>query len=277
MIRKSDVAVLLATYNGESFLREQLDSLYNQTYKDWILYIHDDGSQDGTLNIINEYKKKYGNIVLLDFRKGCGAKDSFLTLLFSVDAEYYFFCDQDDVWEPNKIEISLVEMKRLEEENSINHPIVVHSDLMVVDRNLNLISPSFWEMMLIRPEKLRSFNQLGTNCLVTGCTMLFNKAAKNCTIYPAQNAVMHDVWVVLCVAKNLGTIYEIQAPLIMYRQHGNNTLGAKDMKNESTILKKLLGIKGVIKQNISTYKMLSGLNYGSVFKYIYYKVKYRYY
>ena len=269
------VAILLATYNGEAYLREQMESLFNQSFKDWVLYVHDDGSNDDTINIINEYKNKYDNIEILKFAGGCGAKESFLKMLFSVEADYFFFCDQDDVWEPYKVEKSLSEMEKIEMNNSVDAPVVIHSDLQVVDKDLNVISPSFWDMMLIRPEKLKTFNQLGTNCLVTGCTMLINRAAKECTIYPADNAVMHDVWVVLCVAKNKGIVYGINQTLIKYRQHGNNTLGARDMRRESRLYNKILNIKDVIQKNASTYRMLKDLNYGSVFKYLYYKILYK--
>lgn len=276
MKKTKEIAILLATYNGEKYLREQLDSLYNQTYKNWTLYIHDDGSTDNTLTIIYEYQKMYNNLRVLLFPGGCGAKESFLKMLQMVDADYYLFCDQDDVWLPIKIEQSLSAIKAIEKDKGEETPILVHSDLQVVDADLRTINDSFWDMMLIRPEKLQTFSQLGAYHLVTGCTMLFNKAAKKCAKYPAKYASMHDVWVTLCVSKNKGVIFGIKTPLIMYRQHGFNTLGAKDMRKDSKLTHKLLNLREVICQNYRTYRMLMDLNYGSVFKYLYYKNSYKF-
>lgn len=270
-----NVAILLAVYNGEKYIREQLDSLYSQTYKDWSLYIHDDGSIDATMSIIREYIDRYDNIEILPFSGGCGAKDSFLKMLQEIDADYYFFCDQDDVWTPQKVEISLSEIKKIELEFGADKPIIIHSDLEVVDKELRTISKSFWNMMMIRPDKLKTFNQLGANCLVTGCTMLFNSSAKKCTLFPANNALMHDVWITLCVAKHEGVIYGINIPLIKYRQHDKNTLGAKDMRQDSKLINKLCNWKRIISQNRATYNMLKDLNYGSWAKFIFFKILYR--
>ena len=273
---KDRVAILLATYNGGQYLAEQLDSLFSQSYNDFTIYIHDDGSKDDTLKIIEAYKQRYNQIELLDFPVGCGAKESFLTLLQKVDADYYFFCDQDDVWKPNKVELSLAEMKKQEAKVGKDKPVLVYSDLQVVDSNLQTISDSFWQMMLIRPEKLRTFNQLGGSYLVTGCTMLINQSARQCTVFPATKATMHDVWITLCVAKNHGVIHAINTPLILYRQHGNNTLGAIDGVSETKLSNKLHNIKRVYRENVATYRMLSALQYGSVFKYLFYKIYCRY-
>ena len=104
---KRKLAILLATYNGERYLQEQIDSLYRQTYKDWVLYIHDDGSTDGTCGIISKNAAEHGNIVVMEHQGGHGAKDNFFGMLERVDADYYMFCDQDDVWLEDKVEKSL--------------------------------------------------------------------------------------------------------------------------------------------------------------------------
>lgn len=273
---KRTIAILLSTYNGEKFLGEQLDSLFNQTFLQWDLYIHDDGSNDSTKSIIAEYATKYNNIKMLNFCGGCGAKNSFLRMLQEVDADYYFFCDQDDVWDSMKVQESISQMEQLEILHSKNKPIIVHSDLTVVDRNLKTINESFWEVMMIRPESLKTFNQIGANCLVTGCTMCFNRAAKNVTLSFAEKAVMHDVWITLCVAKNNGIIFAIDKSLIKYRQHGSNTIGAKDKRKEAKLYYKIMHLGNIIKENRAAYRMLRELEYGSIFKFMYYKIKYRF-
>ncbi|MBR4154305.1 MAG: glycosyltransferase [Paludibacteraceae bacterium] len=107
------VAILMATYNGAKYLREQIDSLFVQTYRDWTLYIQDDGSKDATLDIIKEYSDE--RIVLVDVgltRQGAGM--NFMSLLNMVESEYYMFCDQDDVWFEDKMEKELARMKEIE-------------------------------------------------------------------------------------------------------------------------------------------------------------------
>ena len=172
------IAILLATYNGEKYLREQLQSLYDQTYTDWTLYIGDDGSTDGTADIVREFSERYGNIVFHRNCEGKGAMSNFMGLLAEAEADYYMFCDQDDVWLPHKVETTLRKMREIEAENR-QRPAVVCSDLKVVDKNLQTIAPSFWEMSEMLPDLLASnFNYLGVHFLATGCTMMINAAAK---------------------------------------------------------------------------------------------------
>ena len=105
------IAILMSTYNGERYLREQIDSLLNQTYKDWKLYIRDDGSTDETISIIESYVNDYPDLIVLlkDDLGNLGSARSFMRILSVVDADYYMFCDQDDVWLPNKVkDLSLI-------------------------------------------------------------------------------------------------------------------------------------------------------------------------
>ena len=132
----------MATYNGEKYLREQLQSLYNQTYTDWTLYIGDDGSSDGTASIVREFSQRYGNIVFHQNSEGKGAMRNFMDLLAEAEADYYMFCDQDDVWLPHKVETTLRKMRETEAENK-ERPALACSDLRVVDKNLQTIAPSY--------------------------------------------------------------------------------------------------------------------------------------
>jgi rhamnosyltransferase len=97
------IAILLATYNGGQYLMEQLDSLLQQTCQEWTLYIHDDGSTDNTYDILREYSQKHSNIYVLEYESQRGAMGNFLSLLQRVEADYYMFCDQDDVWLKQKV------------------------------------------------------------------------------------------------------------------------------------------------------------------------------
>lgn len=271
---KKKVAILLATYNGERYIKEQLDSLYAQTYKDWILYVHDDGSSDDTMEILKDYQQKHNNIMILDYPPTGGAKNNFLSLLQKVEADYYFFSDQDDVWSKEKVSLSLKKMLGMEHNNP-SKPIVVFCDLYVVDRNLDVIDKSFFDHDGIHPEFLTTFPELGASSICPGCAMAFNKKAKESIIFPADKAIMHDSWTVLCTLKAGGMLGWIKKPLIKYRQHGDNTQGARDIK-DLTLSYRFANIRKIIRMNINYFKMLRSLGYGSVIKFLWSKILYKY-
>lgn len=264
----------MATYNGERFLREQLDSILQQSFSDWTLYIHDDGSTDTTPSIIKEYTQKYHNIVELDYPSQKGAKNNFLSLLRRVEADYYLFCDQDDVWRKDKIEKEMSKMDMLEKDK-IGKPVLVFSDLYVVDENLNITDQSMWSKSNICPEFLTNFTEGGAFEFVTGCTMLFNQEAKNTVRFDhIEKATMHDAWITLCILKSEGVVAPLNEQLVYYRQHGDNALGASDW-TEHGRLYKLRNIHSIFKRNYIHWQMLNALGYGSFFKYLRYKYLYR--
>ena len=269
------LAILLATYNGEAYLEQQLQSLYHQTYKDWSLYVHDDGSTDKTLQILHSYVQQYDNISILEYESQKGPANNFLSLLQRVDADYYMFCDQDDVWLDHKIEMSIMNMKELEAQTP-SAPIVICSDLHIVDKDLNITSQSYWEHAGIYPQFIKSFDECAASSVATGCTMLFNYAAKLATIFPAKNAAMHDAWITLCTLKRHGVLYGIDLQLVLYRQHNANCLGATDTGvNQFTLLYRIKHFRQMFHQNKDHFLMLRSLGYGSVFKYIKYKIIYK--
>lgn len=269
MDNQKHIAILLATYNGERYLREQLDSLFSQTFKDWTLYIHDDGSTDNTLEIVKEYQLSHNNIQILGYPSTGGAKNNFLSMLRHVDADYYFFCDQDDVWAKDKVEISLTTMQ-LEERAHPDKPVIVCCDLFVVDEKLHIISNSFFDYQNIHPEYLTTFNELGASNICPGCTMVINRRSKEAVVFPADKATMHDSWIILCTMRANGIVNCIRKSLVYYRQHGDNTLGARDA-SKITLAYKLRHLRNVIRLNWMTYRMLRALNYGSIMKFLYYK------
>jgi glycosyltransferase involved in cell wall biosynthesis len=225
------VGILMATYNGEKYLVEQLDSIINQTYKNWILVIHDDGSIDSTIDIIKEYVNKYSDKIILveDNIKCGGAKENFFHLIniakSNFNFDYIMFSDQDDVWLPEKIEITLNKMIETENKYGKNKPILVHTDLKIVDENLNLISNSFWEYQKINPLN-NSLNCLLLENTVTGCTMMINRILFDKIILD-KNAIIHDWWIALICKITEGIIVPIEEQTILYRQHGRNDTGAK--------------------------------------------------
>ncbi len=227
-IRENSIDILLSTYNGELYLKELLDSIYSQTYINWKLIIRDDGSEDSTLNIIEQYKHRYPDriVILTDQNAHLGPAQSFGKLIEGSKAPFLALCDQDDVWLPDKLEKQMAIM--LEKTNTFNSsmPILVHSDLKVCDEKLDCIFDSFWRYQNINPLKMKDNRCLLFQNFITGCTILMNRSLAQRVIPISQKAVMFDWWITL-IAKQLGKIVTINEPLVKYRQHGNNAIGAK--------------------------------------------------
>lgn len=271
-MREIKIAILLATYNGAKYIAELLDSLVCQSIKGWQLYIQDDGSTDGTVEIIERYAATDPRITICDDGlRHRGALQNFMSLLYQCQADYYFFCDQDDVWLKKKIEVTLQRMTE-EEQQYPQLPIIIHTDLTVTDANLHPIQPSFWKMAQIAPELLRSFSEIAGHNLVTGCTMMINSKAKDLA-FPYHHAIMHDAWITAKVLQAGGRVTEIAQSTIFYRQHENNTIGASD-KRHHYLRDRIFHLKNVLKENIHYYRMLHAAGYNSLIKYVYYKLRY---
>ncbi|PLK49142.1 glycosyltransferase family 2 protein [Uliginosibacterium sp. TH139] len=222
------VDILLATFNGAAFLAEQLESLLAQTHQDWRVIARDDGSSDGTVAILDEYVKAFPTrfTVVRDGLK-LGAKAGFASLMTQSAAPYVTFCDQDDVWQPEKLEVLLRTIRAAEAAHGESVPLLVHSDLEVVDASLERIAPSFWQHQGIDPGRDR-VSQLIVQNVVTGCASLFNRALLEVALPVPPEAFMHDYWLSL-VASARGKIIAVPEPCVRYRQHGKNTVGAKKM------------------------------------------------
>lgn len=221
------IDILLSTYNGGRFLREQLDSIYSQTHRDWRLIARDDGSTDGSRAILAEYAANDPNRFVLSFDdRSLGAKESFGWLLTQSSADYIAFCDQDDIWLPHKLE-RLLEVVQAEEAGDRSMPVLAHSDLEVVGEALQPLMKSFWAYQGIDARR-DALHQLMVQNVVTGCATLFNKALRDLALPVPEAAFMHDYWLAL-VASACGKIVSLSEPLVRYRQHGRNTVGAKKM------------------------------------------------
>lgn len=223
------IALLLATYNGALYLPELLDSLLGQTCTDWHLWIRDDGSTDATVSILARYCEQHPTLLtcLKDDKKQLGAMRSFEALLQNVQADYYFFVDQDDVWEPQKIEQCVAQLKACETQYP-SKPIIVHTDLSVVDASLHLIAPSYWRYANLHPEwNDHCLPFLAISNTITGCAMAFNQRAKEVSLPFYKEAYMHDAWMGLATLAASGEIVRIDEPLVQYRQHGDNVYGAE--------------------------------------------------
>ncbi len=222
----SNIDILMASYNSEKYIASQINSILSQTYNDYHIYINDDISTDNTLNILQNYKKQYNNIFSISqSSKKQGIKENFSTLMDKSTADYIMFSDHDDHWFDNKIEITYNEMTALEKKYSAFAPLLVFTDKTVTDSNLNIINQSHNKCEKLNTKNI-SFNRLLMGNVVSGCTIMINKPLKEICGHINKNAIMHDYWIALTAAA-FGHISYINKPTMYYRQHSNNTLGAK--------------------------------------------------
>jgi glycosyltransferase involved in cell wall biosynthesis len=221
------VQVLLATYNGERFLRQQIDSILGQSYQPLTILARDDGSRDGTVSILQEYAQRMPDrFTLLPRDAPTGnAKWNFLRLMEESAAQYVACADQDDLWLPDKISRSMEAMQRLEQEHGETGPLLVFTDLRVVNDRLEPIHPSLWGHMDVDPASIRKLSNLLTQNVVTGCTMLLNRPLTELATRMGGGAFMHDWWIALLTCA-FGNAAYLSEPSVLYRQHQGNVLGA---------------------------------------------------
>ena len=231
------VDILLGTYNGATFLVEQINSILNQSFTDWKLIIRDDGSSDGTTEIVLDYQSKYPEkiTVLENTNENLGVILNFSQLLEASHAPYIMFCDQDDIWLAEKVELTLTKMLAIEKLNP-KIPLLVHTDLKVVDDNLDILSDSYWSYQGIDPN-YDTLNRLLIQNVITGCTVMINKQLAHLALPIPSTVIMHDWWLGL-VATSSGQIHHLKLPTVLYRQHDNNDTGATAF-NFNTILTQL--------------------------------------
>lgn len=221
------VAILLATYNGERFLDEQISSLLAQTHADLDIIIRDDHSTDGTPAIIARWASARPDRIRV-VRDGLGKLElvgNFSRLMALCDAPYFAFCDQDDVWLPLKVERLLAELRRWETRCGVLTPILVHSDLRVVDQNLCELAPSFFRHLDADLRRGRRIDRLIFNNLVTGCALIGNRALLELARPIPAGIRVHDWWVAL-IAASCGIVRTLPETTVLYRQHGGNVIGA---------------------------------------------------
>lgn len=245
------VTVLLATYMGEKYIAEQLESLITQTVKEVRIVVRDDGSTDRTLDIVGDFKNMYPDMIEIctPEQTGLGAAGNFFKMLQIYSDNYIMFCDQDDFWLPDKVEKTLAVMKKAEEKHGKNIPILVHTDLTVADEKLNVISPSFSKFQKLDPSRDELGNLLMQNC-VTGCTVMLNRSLQDMLFYLPEKCAMHDWWIAL-VAAAVGKIVYLPESTILYRQHSSNQVGAKNAGSFAFLTAKLANM-GKMKEMYKT-------------------------
>ncbi|WP_052266150.1 glycosyltransferase family 2 protein [Pedobacter kyungheensis] len=269
MDRNIEIDILLSTYNGGKYLDEQLNSILSQTNSQWKIIIRDDGSSDNTLSIIDCYVRNYPDkfFLLKDLGGNLGSTLSFSQLIENCNGDYIMLCDQDDVWLDNKIEITLNEMSNLEM-NFGKIPLMVFTDLKVVDQNLAILSDSMIKSQKLdvsvinKPVKLAALN------VVAGCTIMINRAAVKCVLPLTSKNIIHDQWMAVNISK-YGKISYVSQPTILYRQHSNNVVGSNKIAFQYFYNK----LKSPLKQMRIYSDLLSQLSFKiSSIEFIMYKV-----
>ena len=230
------IDILLATYNGEKYLKEQIESILNQTYSNIRLIISDDCSTEKTKEIIKAYEEKDNRIISYFHEKNLGYVKNFEFLLSKVENEIYMLSDQDDVWLPTKVEHTYEKLKETDAD-------LVFTDLEVVNEKLETIYPSFNDFMLLSrkiKKYLHSYRlQYLYNC-VTGCTLMSKKKfIKMILPIPTQSKyAIHDTWIACTVANN-GKMEYLDEKTIKYRQHGNNQVGTDKISHKFSKLQQV--------------------------------------
>lgn len=230
------VIVLLSVFNGEAYLKQQLDSILDQSLKPIKILVRDDGSTDSSAAILDAFKRQFPDLLvcLTDVPGNLGPKASF-SLLMTAGLEmaapmadkrrvYFSLADQDDVWYPQKLSTLTAEMQRIEGALP-KVPVLVHSDLRVVDADLHEIAPSFVRFQGLAPERKGAARQLVSNS-VTGCSAMMNGELLQLALPIPEEAMMHDFWLAM-VAEVFGKRSYLNQVLLDYRQHKHNTLGAR--------------------------------------------------
>lgn len=205
------VAILMSTYNGEKYLKEQLDSLLNQTYKNIKIYIRDDGSKDNTVEIIKEYKKNNDNIILNE-GENVGFINSFFELLkLSNDADYYAYCDQDDVWMEDKIERAVKFLDKTDKDK----PALYFSNSDYYDSDMNFLATA-------EKEKIYNFRNSLVECVTQGMTMVVNNCTRTTIVEnKPENCLYHDWWTYM-ICSGFGKIVYDDKSLVKYRRHNKS-------------------------------------------------------
>ena len=243
----------MATYNGENFIRQQIESIINQSYQEFMIYICDDCSTDSTVSILNEFYQKYPDKICIEKTKQNtgAAKINFINMMLKYKADYVMLCDQDDIWLSNKIELTLKKIQDAELNFGKETPILIHTDLTVVNTQLEIINHSYRKMIDVDYSR-KSLKQALVQNIVTGCTVMYNKSLSNLLNSVPSNMCMHDWWLFL-IASAFGKIESVEEVTVLYRQHFTNSVGAIDAKKSKYRISRLLNNKQYKQDMLATY------------------------
>lgn len=220
------ILILMAAYNGERYIAEQIESIRQQTFHEWHLMVRDDGSSDNTRSIVRNFSVVDPRIQLVEDEPGrLGPAGNFNRLMEIGSRKrkehYIALADQDDVWDVNKLKFQIEDITRMEENYEVNRPLLIHSDLEIVKKNLAPLHRSFARFQNIPHPDTEDLHKLVAQNVVVGNTILINRPLLNLTVPVPEAAHMHDWWLALCAAV-FGSLSYNSRQLVKYRLHSKN-------------------------------------------------------
>lgn len=254
---KKNISLALCTYNGEQYLPEYLNSLSEQRYTPYELVICDDVSDDSTVSIAKSFaESSLFPVRLIENENRLGVLANYSKAISLCGGDYVALGDQDDIWLPNKLELTMQSMEDAEGKYGSNTPLLVHTDLKVINADGQEIAPSFNKLRKFRLVKKTSLKALLVQNIVTGCTVLINRPLINVATPVPGSAVMHDWWLALVASARGKIIYEPR-PTVLYRRHGKNVVKLDSLFSRSSLERLVDGkeiditIADIIKQIIT--------------------------
>ena len=229
ILKNNKIVILMASFNGEQFIKDQVKSIQDQTFENWQLLIRDDRSTDLTVDIIQNVSNSDPRIKIIHRHgENIGVIKNFECLLKTAQNNndgYVAFCDQDDFWKPEKLQKQFSEMKNLEARYGRNMPILLFTDLQVTNSNLEILNNSFMNFQGISNAENIGLGHLLKQNIVVGNTIMMNKALLEVALPFPENIHMHDWWMALCAA-SFGIIKYLPYQTVLYRLHEKNQVGA---------------------------------------------------
>ena len=254
----NSISLAMCTCDGSNYLNEQLDSISNQSKLTAELVVFDDVSADSTVALIKNFTKIAPfPVKLFRNKRRLGTVQNFSQAIRVCKSDYIALCDQDDIWLPNKLELSLKAMKEAEEEYGSQLPLLVHTDLAVIDAGGKKIAPSFIKLRRINPYDDKPLPRLLAQNFVTGNTVLINRPLAEAALPIPEEAMMHDWWLAL-VAAAAGKIIFVEEPTVLYRQHRTNVIGAGGFFTMENI-RRLVDFKKMEKEVAGSLKQAKAL------------------
>lgn len=259
-MNNKNITILLASYNGARYIAEQLDSVINQSHVNWNLIIRDDFSCDNTVGIIQEYIKKDNRISLIKDDFGnlrCCQNFSKLMQFCKPESQYIMFCDQDDIWLPEKIERTVMAMMQLEEKYSSDSSLMVYGTYQLMSHEGLEIKSSVPDYSAQPTLRL-----LLSQNYIYGCTIMINKKLLDNSLVIPLTAENHDYWITLTAIVNDAYFAYLDKPLLLYRQHSDNVSGSYKDATFYNRIKRLFSDSEVIsiRKRLPMFEKLLELN-----------------
>lgn len=232
------IDILLTTYNGDKYLQEQIDSILNQTYRNWKLIVRDDGSTDNTTKIIEGYRNLIPDriVVLKDDLGNLGTSNNFAKLLEHSQSDYIMLADQDDIWLPRKIQLTYNKMRHLVEKYGDDMPLLVYTDMKIADANMCVIHDSFWNRIKLDPKRARSLARSLVFNVTSGATIMINRKLRDLSLPLPADIFFHDSWLGL-ISTALGKNDYVPEATLLQRIHATNIAGFQSNASVSAIVK----------------------------------------